>query len=118
VRLLRGSATAAERGIKVWRSRKGKGCDVLEGIREESVGGHRVRLSRHQGRRLAVANRTRGVHVTLLKDHLPRDYFLRRRERMGTALVSATVFRREIKLLRIAGLRGMVALMRVALHVL
>jgi hypothetical protein len=118
VRLLGGSATAAERGIEVWGPRKGKGCDILEGIREESVSWHRVRLRRHQGRRLEVVSRSRGVHVTLLKDHLPRDYFLWGRERMGTALVCATVFRREIKLLRVAGLRGVVALMRLTLHVL
>jgi hypothetical protein len=118
VRLLGGSTTAAERGIKVWRPSEGKGCDILEGIREESVSWHRVRLGRHQGRRLAVASRTRGIHVTLLKDHLPRNYFLRRRERMGTTLVCITVFRLKIKRLRVTGLRSVVALMRVALHIL
>ncbi len=117
VRLLGRSTTAAEGAIEVWRPSILKWGTLLEGIREESVCWHRVRLGSNQGRRLVVASRTSSVHVTLLKDQIPRDYFLRGRERESTALVCVTVFWGEIKLLRVVGLRG-ATLMRVALHVL
>ena len=118
VRLLGGSSSTAEWGIKAWRPRIVKLCNLLEGIRVESVRWHRVRFGRQQSWWLAVAYRTKSIHFTFLKDHLPWHCFLRGREQASTALVFVTVLWREIKWLMVAGLWGVVTLDGLAFHVL